>query len=139
MALFVAGLMVLIAFSATANAFAMQPAPQKQSADASISGTVTTLMGNPVSGATVYYGGGGVAEGQLELAWGSVSTDENGDYIIDNLPGGIFGLFVVKSGHTPNGRIVRLDPGENLENVDFNLISLSPSVQMQQQSAPLSI
>ncbi|MCK4818960.1 carboxypeptidase regulatory-like domain-containing protein, partial [bacterium] len=90
----------------------------------SIGGEVTTLSGDPIEDATVYYGGVAVAEGNLEFAWGSVTTDENGEYTISDLTGGMYGLFVIKSGHIPSGRVVHLSPGENKNSVDFNLIRI---------------
>ena len=131
-----AGLMVLVAFSATVSAFAAAPAPTQQSAiqpeeqaqmvgTSSISGTVRRLLTqDPIFNATVYYGGIGVEEGRLELAWGQVKTDENGDYSITGLTGGIYGLFVHKKGYLFNGRLIHLEDDEQMENVDFNLIKL---------------
>jgi len=134
MAFLVAGLMVLVAISFSASAVT-----QKQPTETgSISGEVTTLSGDPIEDATVYYGGVAVAEGELQFAWGSVPTDENGEYAISDLMGGMYGLFVIKSGHIPSGRVVHLGPGENKNSVDFNLIRIPDNALIQQQQVPLS-
>jgi len=135
MALLMAGLMVLVAISFSASAATRQQQPTETG---SISGEVTTLLGDPIEDATVYYGGVGVAEGQINIAWGNVTTNENGEYTISDLAGGVYGLFVMKPGHTPSGRVVHLSPGENKNSVDFNLIKIPGDALIQQQQAPLS-
>ena len=122
-----AGIIFLTAISTLASAGINQGAQQQQapSEPGSISGKVTTLLGDPIEEATVYYGGIAVAEGKIEFAYGHVFTDVNGDYTIPNLNPGNYGLFVMKSGYTPNGRIVHLSSGENKNGVDFNLIHIS--------------
>lgn len=121
MALLMAGLMVLVAISFSASAAVRQKQPMETG---SIGGEVTILSGDPIEDATVYYGGVAVAEGEIQFAWGSVLTDENGEYTISGLMGGLYGLFVTKSGHIPSGRVVHLSPGENKNSVDFNLIRI---------------
>ena len=130
-----AGLMVLVAISFSASAAVTQKQPMETG---SIGGKVTTLSGDPIEDATIYYGGVAVADGQIQFAWGNVPTDENGEYTISDLPGGMYGLFVTKSGHIPSGRVVHLDPGENKNSVDFNLIKIPGNALIQQQQAPLS-
>ncbi|MFC7370131.1 beta strand repeat-containing protein [Fictibacillus iocasae] len=84
---------------------------------ASVSGTVTDVNGVPIPNALVQ------VFDSLNNLIGTALTDENGDYIVENLPAGSFRVVVSATGFQSQNTGIVLVPGQDLTDVNFALVS----------------